>query len=151
MVGPLPRPRWPVLGPLVAILDLAGGKQVSTVPLGWYLYFKIGISTMFHWTSIHSGDTFPQLLCCHFSVLEFSHKIFNSIGKFNFLEQLLLNLLVPERSFQNLFLIKGVLGSKNLFSESWSKCPINKDWALFQTPSAILGPPGGHFGFLRFS
>ena len=42
-------------------------------------------------------------------------------------------------------LIEGVLGSKNLFSESGSKWPITP----FQTPLAILGPPDGHFGFSR--
>ena len=45
------------------------------------------------------------------------------------------------------FLIEGVLGSKNLFSESCLKWPITLGWTPFQTPSAILGPPGGHFGF----
>ena len=47
------------------------------------------------------------------------------------------------------FLIEGVLRSKNLFSESCLECP--KTWGLtpFQTPSAILGPTGGHFGFCR--
>ena len=38
------------------------------------------------------------------------------------------------------FLIEGVLGSKNLFSESDSKC---------QTPSDIFWSPGAHFGFCR--
>ena len=45
------------------------------------------------------------------------------------------------------FLIEGVLGSKNLFSKSCLERPKPKDKHL----SAILGPPGGHFGFLRFS
>ena len=48
-----------------------------------------------------------------------------------------------------MFLIEGVLSSKNLFSESWSKHPITKDWTPFKTQSAILGPPFGHFGFSR--
>ena len=47
------------------------------------------------------------------------------------------------------FLIEGVLVSKNLFSESCLKWPITLGWTPFQTPSAILGPPGGHFGFCR--
>ena len=45
------------------------------------------------------------------------------------------------------FLIEGVLGSKNLFSESWPERPKSSGYTPFQTPSAILGPPGGHFGF----
>ena len=45
------------------------------------------------------------------------------------------------------FLIEGVLGSKNLFSESWSDRPITLRWTPFQTPSAIFWPSGGHFGF----
>ena len=40
---------------------------------------------------------------------------------------------------------------KNLFRESWRKRPKTWGKTPFQTPSAILGPPGGHFGFLRFS
>ena len=48
-----------------------------------------------------------------------------------------------------MFLIEGVLRSKNLFSESLSERPITKDWTPFQTPSAIIGPPVGHFGFSR--
>ena len=50
----------------------------------------------------------------------------------------------------SMFLIEGVLGSKNLFSKSGSKWPITQGWTPFQTPSAILGPPGGHFGFCRW-
>ena len=47
------------------------------------------------------------------------------------------------------FLIEGVLGSKNLFSESCSEWPITYVYTPFQTPSAILWPPGGHFGFFE--
>ena len=53
-------------------------------------------------------------------------------------------------------LIEGVLGSKNLFSESCSEWPITYVYTPFQTPSAILWPPsailwppGGHFGFFE--
>ena len=35
------------------------------------------------------------------------------------------------------FLIEGVLGSKNLFSESDSKCPITQGQTPFKTPSAM--------------
>ena len=41
------------------------------------------------------------------------------------------------------------LGSKNLFSKSCSERPITQGQKPSQTPSAILGPPGGHFGFCR--
>ena len=52
------------------------------------------------------------------------------------------------RRFSSLrpFLIEGVLGSKNLFSESCLERPKIQGQTPFQTPSAILGPPGGHFG-----
>ena len=39
----------------------------------------------------------------------------------------------------SIFLIDGVLGSKTYFA----KVVRN---ALYQIPSAIMGPPGGHFG-----
>ena len=48
------------------------------------------------------------------------------------------------------FLIEGVLGSKNLFSESCLGCPKTQGKTPFQTPSALLGPSGGHFGFCRW-
>ena len=38
-----------------------------------------------------------------------------------------------------MFLIEGVLRSKNLFSKSGSEHPITWDWTPFQAPSAILG------------
>ena len=47
------------------------------------------------------------------------------------------------------FFLEGVLRSKNLFSESCLECPKTQGQTLFQIPSAILGPPGGHFGFCR--
>ena len=47
------------------------------------------------------------------------------------------------------FVIQRLFRSKNLFSESCSECPITLGWTPFHTPSAILGPPGGHFGFCR--
>ena len=47
------------------------------------------------------------------------------------------------------FLIEGVLGSKNLFSKSGSKWPITWGYTPFLTLLAILGTPGGHFGFCR--
>ena len=34
-----------------------------------------------------------------------------------------------------------------LHSKSWRECPKTYSWTPFQTPSAILGPPGGRFGF----
>ena len=47
------------------------------------------------------------------------------------------------------FLIEGVLGSKNLFCKSYLEYPKTQGQTPFQTLSAILGPPGGHFGFCR--
>ena len=47
------------------------------------------------------------------------------------------------------FLIEGALGSKNLFSKSCLECPKTYGLTPFQFPSAILGPPGSHFGFCR--
>ena len=43
------------------------------------------------------------------------------------------------------FLIEDVLRLKNFCSESCLECPKTH----FQTPSAILGPPGSHIGFCR--
>merc|ERR1712208_38932 len=59
------------------------------------------------------------------------------------------DLLLAPFSPSSPFLIEGVLGSKNLFRESCLKCPITQGWTPFQTPSTILGAPGGHFGFCR--
>ena len=65
------------------------------------------------------------------------------------LAQLSHSLSFPFFSPSRPFLIEGVLGSKNLFSESCLKWPITLGWTPFQTPSAILGATGGHFGFCR--
>ena len=46
-------------------------------------------------------------------------------------------------------LIEGMIESENLFSKSWSEVPITKSLTSLHTPSAILGPPGGHFGLSR--
>ena len=40
---------------------------------------------------------------------------------------------------------------KNLFSESSQERPKTFGYTFFQTRLTILGPPGGHFGFLWFS
>ena len=40
---------------------------------------------------------------------------------------------------------------KKLIQRKLTKAPKNQGQTPFQTPSAILGPPGGHFEFLRFS
>ena len=46
-------------------------------------------------------------------------------------------------------LIEGMMESKNLFSESCSEWPITYVYTPFQTPSAILWPPGGHLWFFE--
>ena len=46
-------------------------------------------------------------------------------------------------------LIEGVLGSKNLFSESRSEWPITYVYTPFQTPSAICGPLVAISDFLK--
>ena len=46
--------------------------------------------------------------------------------------------------------LTGVLGSETYLAKV-NRIAKNLGIHPFQTPSAILGPPGGHFGFLRFS
>ena len=60
---------------------------------------------------------------------------------------LFLSKIVLNSNFQ----IEQLLRSKKLFSETLWEHPKTWGYTTFQTPSAILGPPGGHFGFLRFS
>ena len=48
------------------------------------------------------------------------------------------------------FLIEGVLGSINLFSERWRERPKIFGCIPFQTPLAIFGRPCGHFELLGF-
>ena len=58
----------------------------------------------------------------------------------------------PWRTFWIFEVLKeGMIESKKLFGKSCSGSPIIQGFTYFQTPSAILGPPGSHFGFLRFS
>ena len=58
---------------------------------------------------------------------------------------ILFHFFSPSRTF----LIQGVLGSQKLFCKSCLERLITSGETPFQTPLAILGPPGGHFGICR--
>ena len=58
--------------------------------------------------------------------------------------------LFPFFSPLSKLLIEGVLESKILFCEKLTGTYKNQGYTNFQTPSAIMRPPDGHFGFCRW-
>ena len=52
-------------------------------------------------------------------------------------------------SYFDIFLIEGVLESKNLFSKISLERPKTLGFTSFQSLEAILETPGRHFGFLK--
>ena len=149
---------WAEIGKSTSISDQIHIDYKDCFTKGKYSVYFLSLSFSFFLSHTIIGLTWsPLVIQCigtsgrHSSHLPFRQLTGTTIVDYYFHYSFPLLLPFFFSSPSQPFLIEGVLGSKNLFCESGREHPKTKGFTPFQPPSAILGPPGGHFGFLRFS